>query len=114
MFSSSLHRRPLEQRKDGVWLLCVLLLVLCINARLANYQINHRFLKLATTQSFVEGTETLRKLPKAPPPLLWESVAIAAIAVATLFATRLTVLSPIAVPFGGFDAERYLRPPPVQ
>ena len=115
MFSSSLHRRQLKKRKDGAWLLCALLLVLCINARLASYQINHRFLKLATTQTFVDGPETLRKLPKAPPPLLlWESVAIAAIAVATLFASRLTVLSPIAVPFGGFDAERYLRPPPVQ
>ena len=113
MFSSSLHRRQLNKRKYGTWLMCALLLVLCISARLASYQINHRFLKLATTQSFVDGTEAVRKLQKAPPPLLLESIAIAAFAMATLWTTRLTAFTQATVPFGGADPERYLRPPPV-
>ena len=113
MFSSSLHRRRRQERKCGAWLLCALLLILCVNARLASYQVNHRVLRLATTQSFVDSSETARKLPKAAPPLFWESVAIAAFVVATRHAKEVAASSPKAFPFNGSDPERYLRPPPV-
>ena len=113
MFSGSLHRRRRQERKCGAWLLCALLLILCVNARLASYQVNHRVLSLATTQSFVESSETARKLPKAAPPLFWESVAIAAFVVATRHAKEVAASSPKAFPFNGSDPERYLRPPPV-
>ena len=51
-------------RHCSEWILCVLLLVLCVSAKMARYEIQKPTLKLATTQAYLDGEETLRKLPK--------------------------------------------------
>jgi len=101
-------------RNCGAWLLCGLLLVLCVNARLASYQIQSRTLKLATTQAYLDGAETLRKLPKALPLVWWQAFAIFNFVAAALYAVILITVLPEAVPFRGFDPETCLRPPPVR
>jgi hypothetical protein len=101
-------------RDYGAWLLCALLVMLCANARLARYDIHHRALNLSTTQAYVDGVETLRKLPRATPPLLWQAVAVVAFAVAALYAALLTTSVPEAVPSNRFDPECCSRPPPAR
>jgi hypothetical protein len=113
MLSNDLHSRARRTRNYGAWLLCALLLVLCINARLARYEFHQRTLKLATTQSFLDGTETLRKVPTIVPLLLSLPVAITGFPLALLRVGLVMPLVSTAVPFRGFDPERSLRSPPV-
>ena len=113
ILSGNLHRRELATQSFGAWLLCALLLLLCANARLARYEIHQRILRLATTQAYVDGIETLRKLPKAPPPLLGQAEVVA-FAVTTPLAASLEVSVSETVAFEGFDPESCLRSPPIQ
>ena len=55
-------------RHCSEWVLCVLLLVLGVSAKIARYEIQKPTLKLATTQAYLDGEETLRKLPKTALP----------------------------------------------
>jgi len=119
MSLGSLHRgkrfrRELTARNYGAWILCALLLVLCANARLARYDIHQRTQKLATTQAYLDGAETLRKLPRTATLVPGQVVAPAIFVVTTLHTVLLTAVLPKAAPFKGFSAEFCLRPPPVR
>ena len=101
-------------RHGSAWVLCALLLILCADAKLARYEIQRHSLKLATTQTYLDDEETLRKLPKTAPLLLW---CVGVIAIPLLIRKReilLPVVIPSSPPFKGFDPESHLRPPPVQ
>ena len=101
-------------RHASAWVLCALLLIFCANAKLARYEIQRHSLKLATTQTYLDGEETLRKLPKTAPLLLW---CVGVIAVSLSIRTQanfLPVIIPSSPPFKGFDPESHLRPPPVR
>ena len=101
-------------RQSSVWVLCALLLILCANAKLARYEIQRHSLKLATTQTYLDGEETLRKLPKTAPLLFW---CVGVIAIPLLIRRReilLPAVIPISSALKGFDPESHLRPPPVQ
>jgi hypothetical protein len=95
------------------WVLCALLLILCVNARLSRYEIHKDTLKLASTQTCLDGEETLKDLSKIT-PLLW---CVGVVAVPVLFRTQALLLAavmPSSPPFKGFNPEFRLRPPPVQ
>jgi hypothetical protein len=101
-------------RHWSVWVFCALFLILCANAKLARYEIHKHTLKLATTQTYLDGEETLRKLAKTAPLLLW-CVGIIAISLSIRKqANFLPVVIPSSPPFKGFDPESHLRPPPVR
>jgi len=103
-----------KMRHGSVWVLCALLLILCANAKLARYEIQRSSLKLATTQAYLDGEETLRKLPKTAPILFWCVGAISTPHLIRRRETLLPVVIPSSPPFQGFDSESHLRPPPVQ
>lgn len=65
-------------RHYSACLLGALLLLFSANARLARYDVQHRDLKLATAQSYLEGDDTRLELSIAALLLLW-SVAVVAI-----------------------------------
>jgi hypothetical protein len=97
----------------GAWLLCALVLLLCLDARLARYGTHQRNLKVATTQSYLDGSETLRRVPNTTFPLLWLAAAIASLfGFAGLRTVSLTVCIPAATPLQRFDPVHYSRPPP--
>jgi hypothetical protein len=101
-------------RHASAWVLCALLLIFCANAKLARYEIQRHSLKLATTQTYLDGEETLRKLPKIAPLLFW---CVGVIAIPLLIRRReilLPAVIPISSALKGFDPESHLRPPPVQ
>ena len=112
--SGTLHGRGRTVRNSyRAWLLCALVLLLCLDARLARYGKQQRNLKLATTQSYVDGTETLRKVPNTAFSLLWLAAAIASLfGLAGLRTVSLTVCVPAAAPFKRFDLVYCSRPPP--
>jgi hypothetical protein len=91
----------------------VLLLLLGANTRLARYAFHQRTLKLATTQAYLDGSETLRTLPKAVPLMLWQVAVIAAFAIVMLHARLLADFLPWPVPVRETDPDCYLRPPPI-
>jgi len=95
------------------WILCALLVILCVDARLARYDIHHRTLKLATTHVYLAGAESLRKLPKTAPLVWWQALTIAGFVASTLHAVWVTNVLPKSVSFQGFDPENYSRPPPI-
>jgi hypothetical protein len=81
--------------------------------KLARYELHKDTLKLASTQAYLDGEETLKELSKTT-PLLW---CVGVIAVPILIRTQailLTVVIPSSPPFKGFDPEFRLRPPPVR
>jgi hypothetical protein len=96
------------------WVLCALLLILCANAKLARYEIHQTSATLATTQFYVDGEETLRKLPNAAPPLLWCAAVIAVSVFLRARATLVPAVIPSSSALNGFDPEFHLRAPPVQ
>ena len=110
----NLQRRGLATRNYGAWLLCGLLLILCANARLASYDIHHRALRLATTQAYVDSTESVRKLPKTSTLLQWQMIATAAFVATILLTVRFTAYTPAVIPIDRFDPEYCSRPPPVR
>lgn len=95
-------------------LLCALLLILCANAKLARYEIHKTSATLATTQFYVDGEETLRKLPTAAAPLFSCTAVIAVTVFLLARATLRPAVIPISSALKGFDPESHLRPPPVQ
>jgi len=100
-------------RHCSAWLLSALLLILCTNAKLARYEVHQQTLKLASTQAYLDGAETLKDLSKTP-TLLW---CLGVVAVAVLIPKQtilLTVVIPSSNPFKGFDPEFRIRPPPVE
>lgn len=101
-------------RQWGVWVFCALFLILCANAKLARYEIQRHSLKLATTQTYLDGEETLRKLPKTAPLLFWCVGVIAILLLVGRRETLLAVVIPISSALKGCDPESHLRPPPVQ
>src|ERR1035438_6480472 len=58
-------------RDYSAWLLCALLLLFCANAKLARYYVEHRNLKLATVQSYVDRDDMRLELSIAALLLLW-------------------------------------------
>jgi hypothetical protein len=113
MSQRKLHRRELTTQIYSVLLLSGLLLVLCASARLARYDLQHRSLRLATNQAFVEGNEGLRRLPKSAPPLVWQALVVAVFAVATFQLISFTVFAPVPVPLRRSGPMQYSRPPPI-
>ena len=101
-------------RHCSAWVLCVLLLILCASAKVARYEIQKPTLKLATTQTYLDGEETLRKLPKPAPPLFWCAAVIAVSVFLLARATLRPAVIPISSAFKGFDPESHLRAPPVR
>ena len=94
-------------------MLCGLLLVLCASARLARYDVQHRAFRLATTQAYVDGGEGLRKLPKSTSPLVWQALAVAVLAAATLQLVSFTFFVPVPVPLQRSAPKQHSRAPPV-
>ena len=113
MLERRLHRRKLTTRIYGALLLCGLLLVLCASARRARYDFQHRSFKLATTQTYVDGNEGLKKLPKSAPPVVGQALAVSVLAAATLQLISFTFLAPVPVLYQRSDPRQYSRPPPV-
>ena len=108
-----LHRRDFTTQIYGTLLLCGLLLGLCASVRLARYDLQHRSFRLATNQAYVDGNEGLRKLPKSAPPLVWQALAVAAFATATLQLVSFTFFAPVPILLRRSGPEQYSRPPPV-
>ncbi|HEY4900439.1 MAG TPA: hypothetical protein VIH91_06425 [Terriglobales bacterium] len=100
-------------RHCSAWVLCALLLILCASAKVARYEIQKPTLKLATTQTYLDGEETLRKLPKPAPPLFWCAAVIAVSVFLLARATLRPAVIPISSALKGFDPESHLRAPPV-
>jgi hypothetical protein len=93
--------------------LCTLLLVFCTNARLARYEIHNPTLKLASTQSYLDGEEIRKELSKTAP--LVSFVAVIAVPLPTRRkAIPFPVVPSSSQPFKGFDPESRLRPPPAR
>lgn len=105
-------------RHGSALILCGLLLLLCVNARLARYDIQQRTTKLATTQSYLDGGETIRKLAAgAVFLLLCAGIFAGTFKVFTPTSARpvsLAAVVPNVTPFSGVDPESYLRPPPTR
>ena len=110
---SSEDRLAAMMRHCSAWVLCVLLLILCASAKIARYEIQNPTLKLATTQTYLHGEETLRKQPKTAPPLLWCAAPIAVSVFLRARATLVPAVIPISSALEGFDPESHLRAPPV-
>jgi len=108
------NRRDRTARTFAAWWLCALLLLLSVSSRLSRYEVRQRALKLATTQAYLEGPETLRQLSKAARLVFWQVAVIASFAIAALYAVLLVKLDPRPIRFIGLDPERYLRPPPTR
>ena len=113
MLESTFHRRQLTTRICGALLLCGLLLVLCAGARLARYDSLHRSFRLATTHAYLESNEGLKKLPKTTPPALWQTLAVAVFAAATLQLVSFAFVARVPVPLQRTGPTQYSRPPPV-
>ncbi len=100
-------------RCSGSILLCALLLLFCTTARLARYEIHEPTLKLASTQSYLDGGEIRKELSKTAP-----LVSFVVVTVVPLLIWRDTRLLPVVLSsspsFKGFDPESCLRPPPVR
>ncbi len=100
-------------RHSSATVLCALLLVFCTNARLARYEIHNPALKLASTQSYLDGDEIRKELSKATPP-----VSLVGVIAVPLPIRRKAIPFPVVLsssqPFKGFDPESRLRPPPAR
>ena len=101
-------------RHGSAWILCALLVIFCANAKLARYEIQRRTLRLATTHAYLDGDETLRKLPKAAPPLFWRPSCNVEGTSPRTQTILLAVAAARSIPFTGFDPEFHLRPPPAR
>jgi hypothetical protein len=101
-------------RHCGAWLLCALLLILCASAKLARYEIHKDTLKLASTQTYLDGEETLLKELSKTTPVLWFAGIIAVSIFIRTQTILLTVVISSSTPFKGFDPESRLRPPPLR
>jgi hypothetical protein len=106
-------------RHGSALILCGLLLLLCVNARLARYDIQQRTTtRLATTQSYLDGGETIRKLAAgAVFLLLCAGMFAGTFKVFTPTSARavsLAAVVPSVTAFRGVDPESYLRPPPTR
>jgi hypothetical protein len=93
--------------------LCTLLVVFCTNARLARYEIHNPALKLASTQTYLDGEEIRKELSKSSP-----LVSFVGVIAVPLPIRRKAILVPVVLsgsqPFKGFDPESRLRPPPAR
>jgi hypothetical protein len=99
-------------RHGGAVVLCALLLLFCVNARLAHYDIHQRTNKLATAQTYLDGVETSRKLAVGAVLLLFCAGVFTFLASTIGRRVLLAVVAEPPVPFSGFDPESHLRPPP--
>jgi hypothetical protein len=99
-------------RDYSAWLLCALLLLFCANAKVARYDLQHRNLKLATIQSYIDRDDLRLELSIAALLLLWCVAILPAprFAASTVSEIRVAV-SALSRP-GEFDPESHLRPPP--
>ena len=99
-------------RDYSAWLLCALLLLFCANAKVARYDLQHRNLKLATIQSYIDRDDLRLELSIAALLLLWcvASLPVPRFAAGTVSEIRVAV-SALSRP-GEFDPESHLRPPP--
>jgi hypothetical protein len=99
-------------RHCSAWLLGALLLFFCANARLARYKVEHRDLKLATAQSYVDSDETRLELAIAALLLLWfvSIVPVRRFAAGGVSEVAVAIFTSPGV--GEFDPESHLRAPP--
>jgi hypothetical protein len=99
-------------RDYSAWLLCALLLLFCANAKVARYDLQHRNLKLATIQSYIDRDDLRLELSIAALLLLW---CVAIVPVPRFAASTVTEMagatSTLPRP-GEYDPESHLRPPP--
>ncbi len=103
----------ISMRIGSAWALCVLLLVFCTTARRARYEIQQHSQKLATTQTYLDGEETLRKLPKTSFRLLSCAGVLAGPVTAAEHEAQLPVMGRSSSSFQGFDHASRPRSPPV-
>jgi hypothetical protein len=99
-------------RDYSAWILCALLLLFCANARLVRYDVQHRNLKLATVQSYVDRDDMRLELSIAALLLLW---CVAILPAPRFVAGRVSETRPailVSMRPGEFDPESHLRPPP--
>ncbi|HEY4932180.1 MAG TPA: hypothetical protein VII23_11465 [Terriglobales bacterium] len=101
-------------RHGSAWILCALLVIFCANAKLARYEIQRHTLKLATTHAYLDGDETLRKLPKASRLLIWRLGRTLEGNPPEAQTDLLAVAVSESAPFKVFDPEFHLRPPPAR
>ena len=101
-------------RHCSAWVSCVLLLILGASAKIARYETQKPTLKLATTETYLDGKETLRKLPKTAPPLFLCAAVIAGSVFSLARTTLRPAVNPISSALKGFDPESHLRAPPVR
>lgn len=99
-------------RYFGGIVLCALILILCTNAKLARYQIQNPTLKLASTQTYLDGEEIRKELSKTAP--LVSFVGVIAFPLLVWRKARLPAVLSSSPSFNGFDPESCLRPPPVR
>ncbi len=95
----------------GAWLSCVLLLILFTNAKLSRYEVHQQTLKLASTQSYLDGEEARKELSKITPLLCYVGIITVPLFIPTEAILLLAVI-PSSPLFKGFDPESRLRPPP--
>jgi hypothetical protein len=101
-------------RPCSAWVLCALLLILSANAKLARYESHRQNLKLASTQTYLDGEEARRELSKTTPLVLWSVGAIAVLLIVTTREAVFPGAPPSSPQLKGFDPEAHLRPPPVR
>ena len=96
----------------SVGLLSALLLFFCISARLARYEIDKPTLRLASTQSYLDGEELRKELSKTKP--IWSFVALVSLFLLVLIAAiPLPIVLTCSPPFERFSPQSSPRSPPV-
>lgn len=93
--------------------LCALLLFFCTNSRLARYEFRPSFVRTASTQCYVDGQDTLKKLPPTKPLLPFGTV-ISALLSPRIPARTLPMALSSPLPFEGFSPGFSPRPPPTR
>ena len=106
-------RREAAMRYFGGIVLCALLVVLCTTAKLARYEIHNPTLKLASTQTYLDGEEIRKELSKTTPLVSFVEVIAVPLPIRRK-AVRLPVVPSNSQPFKGFGPESRLRPPPAR
>lgn len=99
-------------RDYSAWILCALLLLFCANAKVARYDVQHRNLKLATIQSYIDRDDLRLELSIAALLLLWCVATLPVPRFAAGAVTEMAVANSTLPRPGEFDPESHLRPPP--
>jgi hypothetical protein len=107
------HHREFSSRYYCACLLCVLLALFCVDARIARYVAGEKSLRLVTTQSFLDGDlARLELLLNAL--LLFGAIACAHQVVSPAIGTSLAALIALHTPHQcEFDSASHLRSPPI-